>query len=58
MISKLMSKIGEVLPEIIELLEAGHTPQAVADMLDVPLKWVLPAYQQLLNSNIISESDP
>lgn len=50
MISKLVGKISDILPFIIEMLEAGYTPKEVAESLGVPVSWVLPAYRQLRNN--------
>jgi len=46
-----MSKIGEVLNDIIELLQAGTSPEDVSSILDIPLEWVLPAYHQLMTGD-------
>jgi hypothetical protein len=44
-----MSKLGEVLFEIIELLQEGASPDDVAQILDIPLDWVVPAYRYLMD---------
>jgi hypothetical protein len=35
-----MSKMADLQTQIQELLDAGHQPQEVAVMLDVPVSWV------------------
>jgi hypothetical protein len=35
-----MSKMTDLQIQIQELLDAGHQPQEVAVMLDVPVSWV------------------
>lgn len=57
MISKLVGKISDILPLIIEMLEAGYSPKEVAESLGVPVGWVLPAYRQLRNNNGIEGLD-
>jgi len=57
MISDLVGKISDILPLIIEMLEAGYSPKEVAESLGVPVGWVLPAYRQLRNNNRIEGLD-
>jgi hypothetical protein len=44
-----MSKINDVLFDIIELLQEGVSPDDVAAGLDIPLDWVTPAYRYLMD---------
>ena len=52
-----MGKISDILPLVIEMLEAGMTPKEVAEQLGVPVGWILPAYRQLRNNNGVQGLD-
>jgi hypothetical protein len=49
-IYNIVGKISDILPVVIEMLEAGMSPREVAEQLGVPVGWILPAYRQLRNN--------
>jgi hypothetical protein len=36
-----MSRMGELVLEIDEMLYAGHAPETIASVLQIPLEWVI-----------------
>lgn len=56
-IYNVVGKISDILPLVIEMLEAGQTPREVAEQLGVPVGWILPAYRQLRNNGSVEDQD-
>ena len=42
-----MSAMSDIYTEIQIMLEQGHSPQAIAQVLEVPVSWVYEVYEQL-----------
>lgn len=42
-----MSVMSDIYTEIQIMLEQGHSPQAIAQVLEVPVNWVYEVYEQL-----------
>lgn len=42
-----MSVMSDIYTEIQIMLEQGHSPQAIAQVLEVPVSWIYEVYEQL-----------
>lgn len=42
-----MSAMSDIYTEIQIMLEQGHSPQAIAQVLEVPVSWIYEVYEQL-----------
>ena len=46
-----MSKMSDAFSEILELLQEGVSPEDVAQIMDIPVEWVIPIYYSVMTGD-------